>query len=52
MIELRRQGLMTQRRYEMLANITWNYNLIIHEAGIPPIHTPLSVLANLPSDVS
>jgi hypothetical protein len=42
---------MSQRRYEMLANIKWNYSLIIHEAGVPPIHTPVSVLAKLPQNV-
>ena len=52
MIELRKQGLMTQKRYEMLAGVKLgNYSLILHEAGVPPIHTPISVLANLPSDV-
>ncbi len=49
--ELKQQNLMSQRRYEMLANIKWNYSLIIHEAGVPPIHTPVSVLAKLPSNV-
>lgn len=51
MFELKQQGLMSQRRYEMLANIKWNYSLIIHEAGVPPIHTPVSVLAKLPNNV-
>ena len=48
---MKQQGLITQRRYEMLVNIKWNYDLIIHEAGVPPIHTPVSVLAQLPNHV-
>lgn len=51
MLEMKQQGLISQRRYEMLVNNKWNYDLIIHEAGVPPIHTPVSTLANLPKHV-
>lgn len=51
-LEMKQQGLISQRRYEMLVNIKWNYDLIIHEAGVPPIHTPVSVLAQLPNHVT
>lgn len=27
------------------------YDLIFHEAGIPPIHTPIEILQNLPEEV-
>lgn len=51
MLEMKQQGLISQRRYEMLVNNKWNYDLIIHEAGVPPIHTPVSTLASLPKHV-
>ena len=29
----------------------WEHSLILHEAGVPPIHTPAKILALLPADV-
>ena len=34
-----------------LLDFPWHHPLILHEAGMPPIHTPLAVLAELPEDV-
>lgn len=39
------------KRYESLANIKWIHSVILHEAGVPPIHTPISSLIKLPEDV-
>ncbi|MCS6984535.1 MAG: cAMP/cGMP-dependent 3',5'-cyclic-AMP/GMP phosphodiesterase [Leptospiraceae bacterium] len=44
-------GVLTPGRYEFLKNFPWHYNIIYHEAGIPPLHTPISYLASLPEDV-
>ena len=41
----------TKTRYEYLKNFSWNYDIIYHEAGIPPLHTPISYLASLPESV-
>jgi len=38
-------------RYEFLMNFPWDYNIIYHEAGIPPLHTPVSYLSTLPEEV-
>ncbi|KAL4474591.1 hypothetical protein ABPG73_016094 [Tetrahymena malaccensis] len=46
--EFKRQGIFGQKRYEQLANVKFNNDIIIHEAGVPPIHTPQTVLASLP----
>ena len=36
----------------MLVNRDWaKYDLIMHEAGVPPIHTPPKVLQTLPDEV-
>jgi CRP-like cAMP-binding protein/phosphoribosyl 1,2-cyclic phosphodiesterase len=45
------EGVMTPGRAEDLLNFKWDADLVIHEAGIPPIHTPMDVLAALPDDV-
>lgn len=50
--ELRDQGLFSQERYEFLAlRDLSKYDLIFHEAGIPPIHTATSTLAQCPDSV-
>ena len=45
------EGLFSPSRAEDLIDFPWHHSLILHEAGIPPIHTPVSVLAQLPADV-
>lgn len=45
-------GVLTEERYLDLINPEkWNNSLILHESGVPPIHTPSKVLAQLPEDV-
>lgn len=45
-------NVMNRQRFEALTEINWaNYDLILHEAGVPPIHTPTSVLLALPEEV-
>ena len=43
------KGLIKQARYDQLTGVKFNEDIILHEAGVPPIHTPQSVLASLPS---
>ena len=35
----------------LLSDWKWKSDLILHEAGVPPIHTPAKVLAQLPAEV-
>ncbi len=42
---------MTEQRCNSLIEGVWNHDLILHEAGVPPIHTPMKVLGSLPNDV-
>ena len=42
---------MDQRRYQQLRDFPWDSDVIYHESGIAPLHTPLSFLASLPEDV-
>ena len=45
------EGVVSQDRREHLNDFPWDRDLIFHEAGIPPLHTPMSTLAGLPKSV-
>ena len=49
--DLRDRGIMPEGRYEKLTSFAWHHSVILHEAGVPPIHTPIDVFRNLPEDV-
>lgn len=38
-------------RYIQLQEFPWSSDVIYHESGIPPLHTPIKYLNSLPSDV-
>lgn len=44
-------GVFERARYEDLVGFPAHHSAILHEAGIPPLHTPTSALAALPEDV-
>jgi CRP-like cAMP-binding protein/ribonuclease BN (tRNA processing enzyme) len=44
-------GVFERARYESLLAFPEHHSAILHEAGIPPLHTPTSALAALPDDV-
>ena len=45
------EGVVGKGRRDALRNFDWDSSIILHEAGVPPIHTPMQVLQNLPQDV-
>ena len=49
--KLAEEGVLSEARAADLLDFPWKSDLIIHEAGIPPIHTPMGVLAALPDEV-
>ncbi len=50
--EIQKQGVLSVERFKNLADVDFSqYDLILHEAGIPPIHTPISVLQNLSPEI-
>ena len=51
MLEMHKAGYLSQKRFESLANIKWIHTVILHEAGVPPIHTPITALSCLPPEV-
>ena len=51
LLELKNNNILNVKRYEQLVNVKFDHTLILHEAGVPPIHTPQKVLAQLSEDV-
>jgi CRP-like cAMP-binding protein len=48
---LHQQGILSESRRDDLLDVPWDSSLVLHEAGIPPIHTPMAVLSALPDEV-
>lgn len=49
--QLREKKILTAEREVSLNMFLWDADLIIHEAGVPPIHTPISILNDLPASL-
>lgn len=49
--DLRDKGYLSPQRCQALLDFPWDYDVVLHEAGIPPIHTPVTVLEQLPDAV-
>ena len=49
--ELLDTGRITRERYEEFCSFPWDSNVIYHEAGIPPLHTPVSYLNRLSPEI-
>jgi CRP-like cAMP-binding protein/phosphoribosyl 1,2-cyclic phosphodiesterase len=49
--EMYEKGVIKRARYEDLVTFRGHHSAYLHEAGIPPLHTPASALAELPDDV-
>lgn len=48
---LHEDGLFSKRRLEVLLDFHWDADLVLHEAGVPPIHTPVEMLAGLDDEI-
>src|SRR5208283_1176959 len=49
--ELEKKGVISGERARHLIDSMWDYDIIYHESGIPPLHTPISYLASLPENI-
>ncbi len=49
--QMYQQGVIGQARRDMLVDFPWDKNVILHEAGVPPLHTPIEYLCSLPEQV-
>ena len=45
------RGVISEKRMISLLSNKWNHDLIFHEAGVPPIHTPMKILQELPIEI-
>jgi CRP-like cAMP-binding protein len=48
---LHKKGILPDGRYSELTEFDWYKDFIIHEAGVPPLHTPLHIILEKPDDV-
>ncbi len=46
-----REGFIDQKRRDQLLDFPWDSDVIFHEAGSKPLHTPIEFLCNLPEEV-
>lgn len=49
--QLHQDGVLSPSRCEELLNFPWHCDVILHEAGVPPIHTPLKTLMQLDESI-
>jgi CRP-like cAMP-binding protein/phosphoribosyl 1,2-cyclic phosphodiesterase len=49
--EMHRDGVLGDARARDLIAFPWHHTVVLHEAGIPPLHTPAANLEKLPEDV-
>lgn len=49
--KMRQDGVLGEMRARDLIGFPWHHTVILHEAGIPPLHTPAANLAKLADDV-
>lgn len=49
--DLHHEGIISEKRRNLLLAFPWDHTVIFHEAGIPPLHTPIEFLISLPDDV-
>ena len=49
--ELFEEKIISRERYDELTNFPWNSNVIYHESGVPPLHTPIKYLDSLPEEL-
>lgn len=47
---MRDEGVLSAPRYQDLSRFRGHHCAILHEAGVPPIHTPIEAIAELPAD--
>jgi len=49
--KLYEDGVIDEKRRQELLSFPWESDIIYHEAGIPPLHTPVSYLNSLPEEL-
>ncbi|MFC1670098.1 cAMP/cGMP-dependent 3',5'-cyclic-AMP/GMP phosphodiesterase [Spirochaetota bacterium] len=44
------EKIISEDRYKELSNFPWGSNIVYHESGVPPLHTPIDYLDSLPKN--
>jgi len=44
-------GVIDKKRYHILSNFPWHSDIIFHESGLTPLHTPVKILTSLPEEI-
>ena len=47
---MHKDGVISKGRMESLTNFPWHCDVVLHESGVPPIHTTVESLLELPED--
>mmetsp|Transcript_14001 Transcript_14001/g.16995 ORF Transcript_14001/g.16995 Transcript_14001/m.16995 type:complete len:1107 (-) Transcript_14001:1162-4482(-) len=47
LLELKEKGVLSEARAQSLINFPWQCDVVLHEAGVPPIHTPVKAFLEL-----
>jgi hypothetical protein len=45
------EKILSAKRRDFLLRFPWHHDVVLHEAGVPPIHTPLSTFYKQPAEV-
>jgi CRP-like cAMP-binding protein len=45
------KGIIDKKRYNLLNNFPWQSDIIFHESGLTPLHTPVEILTALPEEI-
>lgn len=49
--KMHEDGILSTQRKNALLHFPWHHSLVLHEAGVPPIHTPAACLAELSPEI-
>ena len=49
--KLLKDKVISKARYQEFMNFPWHSDIIYHESGFPPLHTPITELDKLPSEI-
>ncbi|PKL41292.1 MAG: cAMP/cGMP-dependent 3',5'-cyclic-AMP/GMP phosphodiesterase [Spirochaetae bacterium HGW-Spirochaetae-1] len=44
-------GALSQARFDEFSNFPWESDVVFHESGVPPLHTPIAYLNSLPKNI-
>ncbi len=49
--KLYNEKIISKERYDQFSSFHWDSDIIFHESGVPPLHTPVDFLNSLPKEI-